>query len=400
MSTSPTIVDTLREYLARPENEVFLQDFKQAFKDAKAYDIPQFEEYGIHTFDDYLAYLDTYLTWLPTENRDGKSVYYHICMFYFVIDQPPFSQYQTPIVPSGPWTWLSQWIIDYAREVGKFMDSEDSFSPAALKTFENAPSYRMQDYIEPPNGWKTFNEFFARHIKPDLRPIASPENDLVIVSPADSVFDGSWEVNESSFTSFKDVPWSISQLLEDTKFGERFKGGVFSHAFLAPNDYHRQHAPVRGKVLEARVIPGLCYLEVVVKEHEGRRPTLGMKRKLQHHPAHVAALKNADPSILDDLDAPDSPGYQFLQARGLIIIDNPTIGLVAVLPIGMAQVSSVVLSVKEGDVVVKGQEISYFQLGGSDCVMVFEKKANVDFTADLHVHYNFGQQVAKAQMKH
>ena len=147
------------------------------------------------------------------------------------------------------------------------------------------------------------------------------------------------------------------------------------------------------------MIPGLCYLEVLVKEDERGRPTLGMKRKLAHHPAHVAAIQNAHPSIRPDLDAPDSPGYQFLQARGLIIIDNPTIGLVAVLPIGMAQVSSVVLSVQEGDVVEKGQEISYFQLGGSDCVMVFEQKANVDFTADLHVHYKFGEQVAKAQMK-
>lgn len=132
MPFSSTIVDTLREFLARPENEGFLTDFKRAFRVAKSYDIPQFEEYGINTFEDYLDYLDTFLTWVPTENKDGKSVYYHICMFYFVLDQPPFSQYQTPIIPSGPWTWLSQWITDYARDVGKFMDSEESFSADAL----------------------------------------------------------------------------------------------------------------------------------------------------------------------------------------------------------------------------------------------------------------------------
>ncbi|CAL1709658.1 unnamed protein product [Somion occarium] len=392
------IVQTLKDFLNNPVNDQFKKDFKQAFKLALTYDVPQFKEYGINTFDDYLNYMEDFLKWVPTENKDGKSVYYHICMFYFVLDLSPIKEYQTPIVPSAPWTWLSQWIIDYAQEVGKFLDTPESFTPASLKTFQEAKSYRMQDYIEPVGGWKSFNEFFARHIKPELRPIDSPDDPTVIVSPADSVFDGDWEVNDSSFTSFKGVPWSISQLLADTKFGERFKGGKFCHAFLAPNDYHRQHAPVAGKVVEAKVIQGLCYLEVLVKEDQNGKPVLGMKRKLAHHPHHAAPPRNAAGSTRGDLDAPDSPGYQFLQARGLITIDNPTLGLVAVLPIGMAQVSSVVLSVKDGDTVKKGQEISYFQLGGSDCVMVFEKKANVEFTAELHEHYNFGNQVAKANV--
>lgn len=65
-------------------------------------------------------------------------------------------------------------------------------------------------------------------------------------------------------------------------------------------------------------------------------------------------------------------------------------GLVAVLPIGMAQVSSVPLTVKPGQVVEKGAEISYFQSGGSDIIMIFEKAANVTFSQKEGVHYNFG----------
>ena len=75
---------------------------------------------------------------------------------------------------------------------------------------------------------------------------------------------------------------------------------------------------------------------------------------------------------------PNSPGYQFLQARALILIKTKDIGHVAVLPIGMAQVSSVLLSVKKNDTVKKGQEIACFNLGGSDVVMVFEKDAKVN----------------------
>ena len=59
------------------------------------------------------------------------------------------------------------------------------------------------------------------------------------------------------------------------------------------------------------------------------------------------------------------------------MIQTKKYGKVAILPIGMAQVSSVMLTVSKGDHVHKGQNISYFQFGGSDCVMVFENK--VDF---------------------
>ncbi|KZV78194.1 hypothetical protein EXIGLDRAFT_784178 [Exidia glandulosa HHB12029] len=62
----------------------------------------------------------------------------------------------------------------------------------------------------------------------------------------------------------------------------------------------------------------------------------------------------------------------------------------------MAQVSSVVLSVKEGDALQKGQEISCFHFGGSDIVMVFQKNAQVKFEQEINKHYNYGQRVATA----
>lgn len=64
---------------------------------------------------------------------------------------------------------------------------------------------------------------------------------------------------------------------------------------------------------------------------------------------------------------------------GLIVIDteDPDIGLVACLPIGMTQVSSVVFSIEVDDLVEKGQDLESFYFGGSDFVMVFQKKANI-----------------------
>ena len=42
----------------------------------------------------------------------------------------------------------------------------------------------------------------------------------------------------------------------------------------------------------------------------------------------------------------------------------------------------------------KGEMFSYFQFGGSDCVVVFERKANVNVTAKAKTHYPIRSQYA------
>jgi len=42
----------------------------------------------------------------------------------------------------------------------------------------------------------------------------------------------------------------------------------------------------------------------------------------------------------------------------------------------------------------KGEMFSFFQFGGSDCVMVFERKASVAVTAAVGVHYPVRSQYA------
>ncbi|KAI0076840.1 hypothetical protein K474DRAFT_1707777 [Panus rudis PR-1116 ss-1] len=400
-STS-NVVQELRDFLADPENSKFKADFQESFDKALTSGIREFEDYSIKTFDDYLAWYDYLLGWVPSEQHDGQFVFHVICVFYFVMNLDPLRSYTSPILPStrAPYTWLSQWVIRYCKEFGKFMDSPESITPYTLATFRNSPSYRMEDYPVPEGGWKTFNEFFARDIDPAKRPIEDPHTNKVITSPADAVFDGFWPVNDSGECHFtaKGVPWPIGELLDDANspnghnYGETFAGGQFCHAFLGPNDYHHQHAPVSGKVIEARVIEGLCYLEVDVKTDAHGHWTVKPRRRLRT-PRINLPPKESDPPPMD-FDAPDKPGYQFVQARGLILIETEDAGLVAVLPIGMANVSSVVITVKPGDKVKKGQKVSYCQMGGSDVVMVFQKQANVQFTATVGQHYNVGRQLA------
>jgi phosphatidylserine decarboxylase len=72
------------------------------------------------------------------------------------------------------------------------------------------------------------------------------------------------------------------------------------------------------------------------------------------------------------------------------------IGLVAVLPIGMCQVSSVILTAEVGVTLRKGEEISYFQFGGSDIIVLFEARSNVSFIVQPGQHCRMGTRIAQA----
>ena len=93
---------------------------------------------------------------------------------------------------------------------------------------------------------------------------------------------------------------------------------------------------------------------------------------------------------------PNHPGYQFVQGRGLVVLETE-IGMVAILPVGMAVISSVILTAEEGITLRKGEELGYFQFGGSDIVVMFEAKSKVELTAKAGMHYKMGVQIGSAQ---
>ena len=72
--------------------------------------------------------------------------------------------------------------------------------------------------------------------------------------------------------------------------------------------------------------------------------------------------------------------------RGIVIIeaDNPAIGLVGFIAIGMVEVSTVELTVSEGQHVGKGDEIGMFHFGGSSHCLLFQRGVVVtDFPPEL-----------------
>jgi phosphatidylserine decarboxylase len=298
----------------------------------------------------YFDFLNEMAILIPVD-RNLNAV---LSKFYYLIDQSPDGVLRADASFQG-------WVRKFAEDWGAFLDTTKSAE--GIKSFFSNPDYHIDDYCPAPSGWLTFNQFFARQIRPGKRPVDGRNDDSVVVSPADSVFQGHWPIADDSKITAKGLTSSVLDLLDRSPDRDKFRGGTFTHSFLDVNDYHRFHVPVGGIVKEARKIPGNAMMDVV------RKPD-------------------------GSFDAVDGTGYQFTQDRGLIVIDSP-LGLVAVLPIGMAQVSSVNLTAEAGASLVKGEEFGYFAFGGSDIVTLFQA-GRVRLDAKVGTHYNQGKSIGSA----
>jgi phosphatidylserine decarboxylase len=367
----------VEQLVALIEQHGWQRSFQAAIKNAQSHEVRSIKD--IQVLDDYLTWIDALVPWAPRARGDTRFIYDKLVEFYFFLDQEPVKGLQSPIRPGEGvqnLTPLSAWIKEYARAWGSYLDTAESAKE--VDSFRTNPTFNWDEYMPPPSGYFTFNQFFARHVKPGMRPIAALPDDNVLVSPVDSTFVGWWQISEQSKIyveknrlDIKGIQWSIHQLLEGSAYADHFRGGIFTHSFLNTFDYHRWHAPVQGKILEARVIQGQAFLDVRVK------------------------ARVVDGKAVNVLDAQDGTGYQFVQTRGLVVIDSP-IGLVACLPMGMAQVSSVVITAEAGTTLYKGEELGYFQFGGSDFAMVFQRASNVQLISQPKIHYNQGSWIGNA----
>jgi phosphatidylserine decarboxylase len=252
-------------------------------------------------------------------------------------------------------------------EWARFLASSDSTSvlnrdPAkgwfgrdAMQAMPDFDTQFVCDPSQPHHGFKSWDDFFTREFRPGRRPVASPGDDAIIVNACESApYKVAHKVERQARFWIKAQPYSLDHMLANDDFTERFVGGTVYQAFLSALSYHRWHSPVSGTVVKAYVREGAYYSEAL---SEGFDP--------------------AGPN--------DSQGYiTELAARALIFIeaDNPKIGLMCVMPVGMAEVSSCQITVYEGQHVKKGDQIGMFHFGGSTHCLIFGPQVDLEF--DLH----------------
>lgn len=108
---------------------------------------------------------------------------------------------------------------------------------------------------------ETFNEFFYRKLKPSARPVESPDDPWRLISAADCRLMVFETVSEATKLWIKGREFSVARLLGDAyrDEAERYVGGPLAIFRLAPQDYHRFHVPVDGRVGEMRDVKGEYY---------------------------------------------------------------------------------------------------------------------------------------------
>lgn len=204
-------------------------------------------------------------------------------------------------------------------------------------------------------GFASWNDFFTRRFKDGERPVASTDDDKVIVSACESTpYRIAAGVQRQDRFWIKSQPYSLQDMLANDDSVDQFVGGTVYQAYLTAMNYHRWHSPVAGTIVRAFVEQGTYYSEAFSESWDVLEPP-----ESQHYLAHVAV-------------------------RAIIIIqgDDPVIGLVALVAVGIAEVSSCVIgkNVMPGYHVAKGEELGYFQFGGSTYCLVFRPGAIAGFT--------------------
>lgn len=273
--------------------------------------------------DDFIKFFDEWLVENPAPDNPAKYI-------------KPFDE----LANSGAGKILfnnndfSSWFIAFLNAKGEYLSTERS--GITLNQWMSYPDVKIGDYIVPAGGFKNFNEFFLRELKPKARPLDGENDPSIVVSPADGTIRQVYAKDlDSNFEVKRDVI-NMRQVLNNSPYANRFIGGVILDVLLWFTDYHYFVAPVSGKIVALNGYPG---------SYNYNFEKVDWYKGLAKH------------------------------KRLCYIIQTEKLGLVAVIPVGFWGVGSIVTELSVGDYVKKGEKLGHFGWGGSSIILVFEPNA-------------------------
>ena len=321
--------------------------------------VPSGRDYSqrhLQNVDQMLRLINEVLTMAPEYGEGSVTLPLNAILDWTMGTPAGFAAFRDPRINAMLRKILSAWC--------EFLSSGDSryvlnASPTGWKSDKAKRDVGIEQYQHDPEeqhwGFASWNDFFTRRFKDGQRPVAAPDDDKVIVSACESTPYGiSTDVQRQDRFWIKSQPYSLQDMLANDDSVDHFVGGTVYQAFLSATDYHRWHSPVAGTIVRAFVQEGTYYSEA---DSEGRAAVEPMNS--QSYLAHVAA-----------------------RAIFVIEADDPVIGLMAFVAIGMSEVSSNMIdaTIVPGYHVGKGDELGYFQFGGSTHCLVFRAGAIAEFT--------------------
>ncbi len=209
------------------------------------------------------------------------------------------------------------------------------------------------EFVKNCDAFESFNDFFSRKLKPEARPVA--EGDGEVVFAADGRHLGFQDISEIDGIYCKGQTLSLGELLGDADLAKDYEKGSLVISRLCPVDYHRFHFSAAGKPGESRLINGPLY---------------------SVNP--IALRRNIE--ILTE------------NKRVITSLDTERFGRVLIVEIGATNVGSIEQTYRSNSPVAKGQEKGYFEFGGSMTMVLFEPGA-VELDVDLVKHSAEGREL-------
>ncbi len=210
------------------------------------------------------------------------------------------------------------------------------FSKHLITPFVHKHHINMEEFEQPKKGYRSFNDFFIRKLKPGIRSIdQSPKK---LISPADSKLFVIPKLTQNSTFFVKQLPFNLETFLCDQKLANEYEHGTMLIFRLAPYDYHRFHFPAAGTPETPAVIKGKLDSVNPLVYKAGFQPLLSNER-------HIITLQTQD------------------------------FDTILMVPVGAMLVGKIVETYTPQKAVNKGDEAGYFAFGGSTVVLLFRHGA-------------------------
>lgn len=218
-----------------------------------------------------------------------------------------------------------------SKAVGCFLSTR--LSTCLIQPFIRNNSIDMSQFE--PVSYGSYNEFFSRKIRPEMRPVDPEEAHLI--APCDSKLTVLPITPDASFC-LKHTRYTVESLVRSREIAQKYQGGYALIFRLTVSDYHRYCYIADGEKTENVRIPGV--------------------------------LHTVNPIANDRY-----PIYKE-NAREYSILHTASFGDVLMMEVGALLVGKIV-NLHGKAHVSRGQEKGFFQFGGSTVVLLFQKDAVV-----------------------
>jgi len=129
---------------------------------------------------------------------------------------------------------------------------------ALIRVYVRVYGVDLAEAADPLTSFASFGEFFVRGLKPGLRPL-DPDVESVL-APCDARLQTLERVPEDGrLEQIKGTTYALEALLGSEDAARRYRAGLHATLYLSPAMYHRVHAPVDGRIVSYRYVPGRLY---------------------------------------------------------------------------------------------------------------------------------------------